>query len=65
MIKIIGGIIFAWGLLDLGLYYIMDMDLYYALGIYLPDIIWQWSGFIALFIGGTLYSWGDPDEIDN
>ena len=59
MIKVIGGIIFAWGILDLGFFYIMNMDLYYAIGIYLPDIIWQWSAYIALFIGSTIYSLGD------
>lgn len=60
MFKIIGGLIFLWGLLDTILSYTGDGDLWYQLfGIILPDPFYQFAGIAAMVIGGIIFGLGD------
>ena len=66
MFKILGGLIFLWGLLDTILSYTGDGDLWYQLlGIYLPlyvpEIVYQFSGIGAMVLGGAIFSIGNRD----
>ena len=64
MFKILGGLIFLWGLVDTILSYTGDGDLWYQLlGIYLPlyvpEIVYQFSGIAAMVLGGAIFSIGN------
>ena len=62
MFKILGGLIFLWGLLDTILSYTGDGDLWYQLfGIILPDPLYQYSGIAAMVLGGVIFSIGNRD----
>ena len=62
MFKILGGLIFLWGLLDTILSYTGDGDLWYQLlGIILPDPFYQYSGIAAMVLGGVIFSIGNRD----
>jgi hypothetical protein len=52
--KTIGYLLIILGLTDLGLWYLMDIDLYGELGIALSDGIWSYSPFIATGAGWLL-----------
>lgn len=47
------------GLADLGLWYLLEIDLYGEMGIYLSDGIWQYSPFIATGVGWLLVKIGE------
>lgn len=53
--QVFGALLAMWGVLD----FIMDKngtDIYYDwLGIYLPDWLYNWSPWIAVAIGMTIY----------
>tara|TARA_Y100001970_G_C13663778_1_gene569619 strand:- start:223 stop:408 length:186 start_codon:yes stop_codon:yes gene_type:complete len=56
MFKILGGLIFLWGLLDTILSYTGDGDLWYQLfGIILPDPFYTYSGIAAMVLGGVIF----------
>jgi len=64
MFKILGGLIFLWGLIDTILSYTDGGDLWYQLlGIYLPlyvpEIVYQFSGIAAMVLGGVIFSIGN------
>ena len=62
MFKILGGLIFLWGLLDTILSYTGDGDLWYQLfGIILPDPFYQFAGIAAMVIGGIIFSLGNRE----
>ena len=48
--KILAFIIIAFGLADVGLSWV-DIDVWGAIGVTLPDAIWSYSGFIEMAIG--------------
>ena len=61
-VKIIGAIIFLFGVVDIGGSY-MDFDLWGKIGIQLPEILWKYSSYIELALGAFLFSMGsDKDE---
>lgn len=62
-VKIIGAIIFLFGVVDIGGSY-MDFDLWGTIGIQLPDILWKYSSYIELALGAFLFSMGSDDEGD-
>ena len=66
MFKILGGLIFLWGLIDTILSYTDGGDLWYQLlGIYLPlyvpDLVYQYSGVAAMVLGGIIFGIGNRD----
>ena len=62
MFKILGGLIFLWGLLDTILSYTGDGDLWYQLfGIILPDPFYQYAGIGAMVLGGIIFSIGNRE----
>lgn len=62
MFKIIGGVIFLWGLLDTGLSYTDGGDLWYQLfGIILPEPFYQFAGMAAMVLGGIIFTIGNRD----
>ncbi len=60
-VKIIGAIIFLFGVVDIGGSY-MDFDLWGKIGIQLPEILWKYSSYIELALGAFLFSMGSSDE---
>lgn len=61
ILKIIGAVIFIFGLVDFGGNF-MDFDLWSKIGIQLPDIVWKYSAYIEMAIGGFLFSMGSDDK---
>ncbi len=60
MAKILGALIFLWGLVDTILSYTDDGDLWYQLfGIILPDPLYQFAGMAAMIIGAVIFSIGN------
>ena len=62
----LGGLIFVFGLVDL-IGSFGEFDVWAKIGIELPAVIWQWSAYIELGIGGALLQQGrarlsDDDE---
>jgi len=57
--KILGIVLILWGVADIGLNLALDIDVYYSLGIQLPETIWLYSHFISIAIGFGLYQLGD------
>ena len=58
----IGGLLVMWGLADffLGL---NEIDIYMELfNYYVPDSLWNWTPWIAVFIGTVLYRAGTPSR---
>ena len=60
MLKIIGGLIVAWSVLDWGLSW-MSIDLYNIIGIKVPDSIYSFTPLITGIIGGGVYSLGEDE----
>ena len=58
MLKIIGVLIIAWGVLDFGLSWI-DTDLYGEIGINLSEFIYPYTAYIAGIIGWGVYALGN------
>jgi len=56
-VKIIGALLVAWGILDVGLSWI-EIDLYQKIGIALSDTIYPYTHWIAIIIGGGVFSLG-------
>lgn len=61
VLKIIGALIFIVGIVDVGGSF-MDFDLWGKMGIQLPDILWKYSGYIELIIGGFLFNLGSGES---
>ena len=67
MLKIIGGLIIAWGVLDFGLSW-MDIDVYGEIGINVSETIYPYTAYIAGIIGWGVYHLGtkmdknDPEQ---
>ena len=62
MLKILGAIVFLWGLIDTILSYSDGGDLWYQLfGIILPDPFYSISGIAAMVIGGIIFGIGNKD----
>ena len=59
--KIIGVILILWGIADFGLSW-MGTDLYWEIGINLPELIYQWTPWIAIVIGSAIFSIGEPSK---
>jgi hypothetical protein len=57
--KILGIVLILWGIADIGLNWIFDTDVYYSLGIQLPEEIWTYSHFISIAIGYGIYKLGE------
>ncbi len=60
-VKIIGAIIFLFGVVDIGGSY-MDFDLWGKIGIQLPEMLWKYSSYIELALGAFLFNVGSDDE---
>ena len=61
--KILGAILVLIGVIDfVGSY--MDFDLWGTLGVPLPDIVWQFSHFIAAGLGIALWGLGEATDGD-
>ncbi len=61
-LKIIGGAIVLWGIADL-IIGLQGGDLWAQVGITLPDIVWQYSHYVAIVLGGIIFSMGgNKDE---
>tara|TARA_B100001971_G_scaffold165357_1_gene155935 strand:- start:325 stop:534 length:210 start_codon:yes stop_codon:yes gene_type:complete len=63
MLKIIGGLIIAWGVLDFGLSW-MNTDLYGEIGIKVSDSIYPYTAYIAGIIGWGVYYLGSKMSND-
>ena len=61
--KILGILLIVWGVADLGLSW-AGIELYYAIGIELPDAIIQFTAWIAMGIGYGMYSSADFNATD-
>jgi hypothetical protein len=61
ILKIIGALIFIVGIVDIGGNF-MDFDLWGTIGVQLPDVIWKYSGYIELILGGFLFNLGSGDK---
>ena len=57
--KILGIVLILWGIADVGLNWVFGTDVYYSLGIQLPEAIWTYSHFIAIAIGFGIYQLGE------
>jgi hypothetical protein len=57
MLRIIGGLLIVWGILDFGLSFI-GTELYGEIGIKLPVVLSTYSPFIVGAIGAALYALG-------
>ena len=63
MLKVIGVLIIAWGVLDFGLSWI-DTDLYGEIGINLSEFIYPYTAYIAGIIGWGVYALGNKMSED-
>ena len=61
MLKIIGGLLVAWGVLDFALSW-MGTDLYAEIGITIPDAIWAYTAYIVGGIGVVLFTIGQKND---
>ena len=61
MAKIVGVILILWGIADFGLSWV-GTDLYWEIGINLPDWLYPWTAWIALGIGFAIFSIGKEEE---
>jgi hypothetical protein len=61
MLKIIGGLLVAWGVLDFALSW-MGTDLYAEIGITIPDAIWAYTAYIVGGIGFVLFTLGQQQD---
>jgi len=61
MLKIIGGLLIAWGVLDYALSW-MGTDLYAEIGITIPDAIWAYTAYIVGGIGFALFAAGQKND---
>ena len=61
MAKIVGVILILWGIADFGLSWV-GTDLYWEIGINLPDWLYRWTAWIALGIGFAIFSIGKEEE---
>ena len=61
MLKVIGGLLIAWGVLDFALSW-MGTDLYAEIGITIPDAIWAYTAYIAGAIGVALFAVGEIQD---
>jgi hypothetical protein len=59
--KIIGIILIIWGIADFALSW-METDLYFEIGIMLPDIIYPFTAWIAMGIGFAIFSMDKSKE---
>ena len=64
MLKLIGGLLVAWGVLDFVLSW-MDTDLYAEIGITIPDAIWAYTAYIVGGIGFALFAAGQKQGEDD
>jgi len=63
IVKLVGILFVVFGIVDLiGSY--TGFDLWGTLGIKLPDLLWQYSHFIAIGIGAVLFSIGSAGDDD-
>ena len=53
--KIVGILLIIWGFADLGLSW-LEIDLYWEIGIKLPNTIYPFTHWIAMGIGYGIYS---------
>jgi len=51
--KIAGYLLIGLGIVDFGLIFI-GIDLYWEIGIYVPDWLYEWTAYIPMTIGGLL-----------
>ena len=61
MARIVGVILILWGIADFGLSWV-GTDLYWEIGINLPDWLYRWTAWIALGIGFAIFSIGKEEE---
>tara|TARA_E500000331_G_scaffold335354_1_gene361408 strand:+ start:230 stop:916 length:687 start_codon:yes stop_codon:yes gene_type:complete len=64
MLKTIGGLLVAWGVLDFVLSW-MGTDLYAEIGITIPDAIWEYTAYIVGGIGFALFAAGQKQGEDD
>jgi len=53
IMKILGFLLIGLGIVDVGLSYI-GIDIYWEIGIYVPDWLYNWTGYIPMSIGAIL-----------
>ena len=62
--KYLGYFLIAWGVADFGLN-LMEIDIWGEMGIPLPDMLWQYSAYIALAAGfGLLQLTKKSDDVE-
>ena len=61
LFKILGGLVVLWGTADL-IIGLQGNDLWAYVGIRLPDIVWQYSHYVAIIAGGIIFSLGGDGE---
>ena len=59
--KIVGIILIAWGVADIGLSF-MGTDLYGEIGIQVPLVIYPYTPYIAMVIGFSIMSIGKSSD---
>jgi hypothetical protein len=62
-LKILGVILILWGIADFGLSWV-ETDLYWEIGITLPESIYPFTHWIAIGIGSFIYSIGKSSNQD-
>jgi hypothetical protein len=56
----LGGLLIAWGFADFFLS-LAEIDIYMEVfNYYVPDSLWNWTPWIAVFIGTVIYRAGTP-----
>lgn len=58
MLKLLGGAVFLWGVADIILNRVQEMDIYYELGIMVPEGIYPYTHYIAMGVGLLLINLG-------
>ena len=59
--KIAGYLFIGLGIVDVGLSWI-GIDLYWEIGINVPDWLYQWTAWIVMGIGYAIFSIGEPSK---
>jgi len=64
--KIIGGILVAWGILDLIMYYVAQIDIYWSwfgIDLYaINDFLGTFIPMIFIVVGGIIFGMGNKED---
>ena len=62
--KIFGALLVIFGLVDI-IGSFVGFDVWYEIGINLPELLWQFSGYIEVTLGYFLWNLGNGDGDDD